>query len=1293
MCGDALLRGFTRTLFAQERIPARRLGAVLLFVALAGCQTAHEKNREASRGLTNKQRIALEVLRESQEKELLESVGKLRFRFGIPKNGTESQACPVSDCLVFDIEDGAETNGPQTFTVKYKFGGQAQFRPLPETKGAFIPPEVQMLLVSVQWCPGSCPKPAATAPPTCPDKTKAEGTAGDQQPQNPQGQDGSGCTIYVVFVRDLKAGEKHCCKNLDRNETNDENKNSAEGPHYLLPAFIFTKNYLKVSGAFLEKTKCPDYAVFVLNGDAINQFSPDEMPPKSDNQRTGSANDERQVQPEKDGCEARYSSRLVESQIGWRAVDHFEIDRYPSGEACHLYSKGQEEETLYVDRPGSTGTDSGQAADPDPGIDIGTSSDDRAGKDNGIDVAPSKVFDTYTLRQMLNNTASQLAAISGFSPASITGAYGALQGVTSENSYFSAQVTTLATPTVSSVVSSGGSGSNTLANTLTLNNGQTGSSTTITCPAGTLPSIGTSGVPNCVPLSIWNPGTAGTGGASTGAGNVNGGQSTVGTNQFNNTASLTSGYTGVQTSNQSNSVTTNSGGVAGAVAPVPVSTTPLTAPSNVAVSASDVLTEQVQLNSQITTLRLLLQGALSDQYLVKGSRAVGTRQQTTVGFGISLNPPQRFKHAVAEVKIWVESPDPRNPVSVMNLLPADKTYNVAKLTSHQNAFGAGVAIESVNVGASGGKSKSRLYLAKDTDTVALQFPADKPEQANGQEPVPRSAKEHVRDFFRPWGTWQTIDDACLEAVAPAREDNYVLFGWQFRPVLGADYVSAGERWVYAQLALPPGLGSQNAPRVRVQTRWREYDMKRQVVGAVYKASCTVSDNLSPITVISPLKVHQVYVDDMGGGVLKISAEGTFLSSAFSVYSGPNVIAPTTFDGTRIQFFGNASSLLMADDLKLVGEDGRTTALGMGFLGSAAECGILPIPTVTAIPRPDGNSLVEAKFSVGERYSLELDKQPHPLILIGSQVYGLHETPFVSDGDPCVLEASSPPRLTCTYHFLAPTDSLRAAQTFIIRDLAWQDFKRSGTIELGPSFTALALLGTKPADDTKCPPEKPTKCPATQPPLYTVTGLQFEKLRFGDESDEQKCKTEGCLKLFRGSKEFKLTADNFKVLSNTEAVLELSESSGDAKPPAAAAAAAKATAAKLPVYEYKSLNFVWHAPGDTQVAWSLDVPQEKKPSVTATPAILNVGDSTQIVFSGVDPVLNSVPPVTLTFDNVAVDGRTYKYEAAKKTLTVEITTAMTSKPGHKEMTLTGSVTGPDGKPQTKTIQLPFEVTKR
>jgi hypothetical protein len=1163
-------------------------------------------------------RAALEIRETNQ----LASVRGLQFSL------TKPDGNPVVEAF-----DGSKEQHPQLLRLKlanwsrrllvnYRFQGQANFLPLDQeaaSKGVPIPANVDLIVVNLVWCDNSCPGQASTAPPPDPcvqsqqtakinnaiasqlQNGDAIGAATDQH--RPDDQKDTRCQINVVFTRDLVAKSSHL--------------GSA-----LLPAFIITKNGLEISDALLEESKYPENASFVLNGTPIREyFSLEHGLSRTTDLLTGE------------------SYVVRESLFGWTSVRSFRIERYPFSKACHPDSS-TDAEWIDVDRPGTR---------PAP-----------LGKDNGIHVAPSKVFDTYTLRQMLAATASQLAGISGFNSASITSAYGSLQGVTRDTSYLSAQVTTVPTAAISSVIANGSTGSNTAANTLTLTNGATGTSTVISCPPGTLPSVGTSGVPACAPL------TTATSGASTGVGYPNGGASTINTGQSNFGSTLNSANTGAQTSNQQNTLTTSSGGQAGTVAPVPVSTA-LAPPTNVGVSASDMLAEQVQLNSQITTLRLLLQGALSDQYIVKNSFATDTRQQTTVGFAIGLNPPQRFRHAVAEVKIWIDSPRGKDEVSIMNLLPADKTYNVAKITSHQNQFGAGAVIEMVNVGVATGKSKDRLYLAKDTDTVALQFPRDKPESVTGADRVPRSIREHIGDYARQARIWQGIEDACTDD--PHTQSDSVVFGWQFRPVLGADYVQAGQRMVYAQLALPTGLGEQFAPVVHIQTRWREYDSNRRVVGAVYEGSCSISEDSNPITVLSPLRVQDASWDDMGNGLLKMSARGNFFASGFTALTGPNTITPATFDGKSVEVFANATNLLMADDLKLVGEDGRTTNLGMrSRFGITCD---ISSAQVSAIPRPDGTSLVEATFSSGPNFSLDFDKAPRPLFLIGTQVYGLHETPFIDTnlrGDRCGPTLPGGQGVTCQYHFIAPTTDLRAAETYTVRDLSWKEFKHTGPVTFAPSFTGLTILGTKPANVTAiCPSTAAiTAAACTPPPLYSLTGFDFDQLT------SQNCQTAGCFEVYEGLDAFPLAATNFQTLSKTTAVLQLSR-------PVAPAIA----------YDYKALRFIWHISATESMEWDLSVPQEAKVPVTAS-AILNVGDSTQIIFSGVDII--GTKPLRLVFDNVVVDPSTYSYDIPKKALTVAITTSMTSKPGHKEMTLSDSVTAP-GAQKPKSVQLPFEVTKR
>jgi hypothetical protein len=353
-----------------------------------------------------------------------------------------------------------------------------------------------------------------------------------------------------------------------------------------------------------------------------------------------------------------------------------------------------------------------------------------------------------------------------------------------------------------------------------------------------------------------------------------------------------------------------------------------------------------------------------------------------------------------------------------------------------------------------------------------------------------------------------------------------------------------------------------------------------VVGAVYKDTCSLSLDPDPIQVINPLQVKEVSINDMGGGILKVSARGTFLAQGFSVMSGPNVIPPTTFDGTGIEFFANAATLLMDDNLKLVDENGKSTLLGMKPPVNDPSCSIVS-ESVHAVPRPDGNSLVEAKILTGMRYKEEVDKAPNPLFLIGTQVYGLHETPFLEPPSSACSGQGADLGVDCTFHFLAPTDTLRAAQNFKIRDLAWTQLRASGKIEFDPSFTSLALLATNPPakEDNSAPTNTNPKPSAgnhvaagtgssahgstagasnstasetklatvAMPPIYTLAGNDlFAKLASSDhwncdtKSDPKNPKEKekvNCLDVYQGLSRFILLKDeNFQVTSKTTAVI-------------------------------------------------------------------------------------------------------------------------------------------------------------
>ncbi len=877
-------------------------------------------------------------------------------------------------------------------------------------------------------------------------------------------------------------------------------------------------------------------------------------------------------------------------------------------------------------------------------------------KSDYIMVGNAKVFDVALLQQMLNGTSAQLAAISGFSAASITAAYGTLQGVTRDTSFLSAQATTTPLPTIATTNSTGQTTSSQLV-TGSAGPSQTATTVTLQCPDGSLPTLGSSSSVGCtVPTAP--PGTAIVV-PTTSAGTITtSGTSTPGATNQNTT--------GNGTSQQSGSTATTTG-VAGTVPTAPASTA-FAAPTNVGVSSADILTEQVELNAQITTLRLLLQGALSDQYVIRGSRPVATRKQTTLGFTITLDPPRQFRHAVAEVRVLIVPPPGPEGVSIVNLLPAEKTYNVAKITSHQDAFGAGVAVAPVSVGVNVGRSKDRLYLAKDTDTLALQYTPPVETLTGIDRPFPQLTHDKYKGLVTFMGANELGDCPVPDKVIGT---NATVFGWQFRPVLGADYVRGGQRQVFAQLALPPNATSDTfAPKLYVQTRWRAYDPKRQVVGAVYTSSCSSAPDLSGIADTPVIVVKNVEMADLGGGQVKLTSTGQFDTPSLSVLAGATNVVPLTSDGATLQLFGNAHDLLAADQLTILGPSGSMTSFGMRAKHDGCD---ISSATLYGVPYPDGNSRMTLRLTMGRNYLPETnaDGLPKPLVLIGSQVYGLGQTPFRSES--CERHRPS----VCTYKFIAPTTDARNAQTFLVKDLRWEHMTQKGTTDFFPLFSSLTTAALPPPASPTCPDQSPKpKCPPLTGPspaktTLVVSGFDFDKLTKNVSSCTTPSAKEPCLNTYVGSS----TTTPLKLFTKTSATLDVDQDS--------------LKNAKMIRFQLYGQSQPDKTIDEYSVEWDLPVPKpEKTPSVTATPAFLRVSDSASVTFQG--DKISTVDDQTVMFDgslhvNAKLD--TDPTTPTSMTLTVYIPTAVTKTPGHKELTVNIKGSSP-----TKTLQLPIDVYK-
>ncbi len=225
-------------------------------------------------------------------------------------------------------------------------------------------------------------------------------------------------------------------------------------------------------------------------------------------------------------------------------------------------------------------------------------------------------------------------------------------------------------------------------------------------------------------------------------------------------------------------------------------------------NASDLLSDQVNLSYQIFNLRMLLERSLSDR--LQGDEP---RLQAVLGFNVTIDPPRTANDAVAVVEITLtlasggtgstyasgdgaKQSQLSTPLSLVSLMPQEKTYNAAALSSKSHAFAGAAVAKIVQVGYNQRKRSQVFYLYRDNDTVSY------------------------------------------ERMVPG-DPNKIVFGWVFRPVLGRRSVSPGLRQLFAIVALsaadrcvadstspadPKALQQCPGPKLdaSVRTYWKKY---------------------------------------------------------------------------------------------------------------------------------------------------------------------------------------------------------------------------------------------------------------------------------------------------------------------------------------------------------------------------------------------------------------------------------------------------------------------------------------
>lgn len=218
--------------------------------------------------------------------------------------------------------------------------------------------------------------------------------------------------------------------------------------------------------------------------------------------------------------------------------------------------------------------------------------------------------------------------------------------------------------------------------------------------------------------------------------------------------------------------------------------------SAIGLGAGDALSNQLNLASQIFNLQTVYEGSLSDRMILNESRL-----QTVLGFQVSVSPPVDYEDCVAVIETAVRTKQtaalggvpaaPSQPVSLVALMPQEKTYNAMSTTSVDRSIDGSAALKVFTFGLGGRRASRGAFIRRDPETVAFERKPDE---------------------------------------SPKLLDGATTFGWEFRPELGRRSVSPGLRQLMAVIAVPASDAEHSGEiALEIQTRsyWRRYNRKKQ----------------------------------------------------------------------------------------------------------------------------------------------------------------------------------------------------------------------------------------------------------------------------------------------------------------------------------------------------------------------------------------------------------------------------------------------------------------------------------
>jgi hypothetical protein len=383
-------------------------------------------------------------------------------------------------------------------------------------------------------------------------------------------------------------------------------------------------------------------------------------------------------------------------------------------------------------------------------------------------------------------------------------------------------------------------------------------------------------------------------------------------------------------------------------------------PTGFSVSASDLLNEQMQLTFEIANLRLLLDGALSDRMFTADDKIDQLKPRQTIGFPITIDAEKRFKNAAAIVEVEIvrtKTLAQNADISLTAVLPREKTYNVAAIRESNVSIGGGAITQVVGVGGGFLRARKTYYIVQDQDTIA-----------------------------------QTFDPGAANTLGVA---------WQFKPVLGREYVTTRQTQTFVQLAYPVAFGETDFAKVRIRTYWRRYDRKHGVLKEMIPGSLNETlvggkprewnvPNFTPT--IPTRSFNATNLEDLGGGQMLVSVPTRLLSGS-ALRIGSTIFkdgAPTTsFSQSGLRFAASIADLA-TKRVALIGRDGEEKPLVIERMATATQAAAKPvIARATVVPLDETSSLVEVQM----RDDLD-DLLPRQIAIIGGKVFGYADAPLV-----------------------------------------------------------------------------------------------------------------------------------------------------------------------------------------------------------------------------------------------------------------------------------------------------------